>query len=126
MRSLAVLALCTGCSFLTARSANNPTEGCSRASGYGDLVVMGVAGVIATALAVRVTVKDDECSPLVRDCSFDVGDKTMIGITAFVGFVELIQSVYGFSIASSCEEERRNRAMPVVESSSSTAGGASS
>lgn len=103
MRSLALALLLTGCSWLTARSHNDPRVGCTRTPGRIDagLAIAG-GGMAAVAIVMRAI------DPPAEGDHGNKGLETGLLVTTGLGvaIIELIQSSYGLRVADRCEADR--------------------
>lgn len=106
-RATLALILLAGCSFVTAKRANHPATGCSRTSGYADLVVAGASAALAVYSIVGY--KRDDCPGNEESgrCRYEIQYRAgqFFGVT--IGIVELIQGFYGLSTARACEADRQ-------------------
>lgn len=114
MRTLVVVAVAGlvglgGCSFLTAKSRNDPRVGCSRTVGRIDagLAIAGVAGIVAL-VALRAADPPGEG---------DHGNQNLatgLQVTGLAGFslLEAIQASYGLRVADRCQTTRTQLRLP--------------
>jgi hypothetical protein len=108
MRKLVAIALVflAGCSFFTARSANRPMTGCSRAPAYGDFGVAIASAALATYSIVSYKLDDCPGNEESGRCENQIAYKAgqFFGVT--IGLLELIQGFYGLATARQCEANR--------------------
>ncbi len=114
MLVLAVVALLSGCSWLTARANNNPRVGCSRTSGRID------AGIALVALAgMATTIIASAANPPGEGDHSGQGVKTSILFTTSLAAAILfvVQSSYGLRVADRCQAERAKLTMTTAPGS---------
>lgn len=108
MRSLALVAMLGGCSFVTARGNNDPRVGCSRTAGRADagIAIAGVVGIAALAVALAVD-PPGEYDHMGRREFTRLGMSTL----TLVSMVEGLQAFHGLHVADHCEAERAKLAI---------------
>ncbi len=108
MRSLVLVVLLGGCSFVTARFGNDPRVGCSRTAGRADagIAIVGVVGIAALAGLLAV-------SPPGEYDHMGRREFTRLGMSTFMllSMVEGFQALHGLRVASQCEADRAKLAI---------------
>ena len=91
-----------GCSFLTARLANDPRRECSRSIPVMDagFAVVGFAGMVA-ATVWYAGVRDGE-----THTDYNAVYRGMLATTGLFTLLQVAQAYYGFDVAAKCRAER--------------------